>query len=156
MMLITKDLFLGVVFWPTKGAALTGAPSGTAAVACRKRWVGPSCWDNFFGGRVSMPWKPWHALRREFVWPSTIHVSFGDDTLRYFAARLDSSAPAGIWGCRPAVPRILEIASKSKTPRHIVPQATWRRTIHFFFSSSAAALASSPAPKVVRWRPALP
>src|SRR6266403_1337578 len=32
MMLITKDLFLGVVFWPTKGAALTGAPSGTGAV----------------------------------------------------------------------------------------------------------------------------
>src|SRR5437879_4128829 len=32
MMLITKDLFLRIVFWPTKGAALTGSPSGTGAV----------------------------------------------------------------------------------------------------------------------------
>jgi hypothetical protein len=32
MMLITEDLFLGVVFWPTEGAALARSPSGTGAV----------------------------------------------------------------------------------------------------------------------------
>ena len=172
---MTQNLFRSVLLWPTQVAPLVGSPSRAGAVegqadpaAIIKGLVALGAADE---GEQRLPrWasiEPLGEIAQGIVTERSghgecasrrrMHQRLNRMKTRFAEDLADQQGPEQSLcrnlGLSPPVPWILEIPSKAKTPRHIMEQMTWRRTVHLFFflsllrcwcsSTSSCALAAN-------------
>src|ERR1039458_4459281 len=154
-MLIAQNLFLGIPPRAAERTALMGPPSSASAVdsqtdpaAIIKGFVALGTAEE---GEQSLPRRagiePLGEIAQGIVGkrnrdgePSSsrrAHQRFDRMKTRLAEDLAYQQSPEqtlwGNLGLWPTVSRILQIPPQSKTPRHIVEQMTWRRTVHLFF-----------------------